>query len=686
MYPASAKARVGYWRRQIDYGLKKVKPYFDAAEVLVKQYENFASAQREADRERSSIREPHLARTKANLVFGWIDQSIANLLDRNPSFVVHPLSESSVEGAPVVGTVANYWYRETGQLGQDERMLLDAFLTPYGVKKIGWTTDVESRLHEIVDDPQFDLGDDVENDLNMLLEGVPTLVSREQDHSLHIEYKTRALQDPTLGEDIQRLLEENIDTHQRMLDRPQPDTNTEIKYEAPYGQRWNPADFIVDPLAQDGLSDARWIAFRWRRPIDDVMANPMYRNKSGLEPSGRPADAPPVDPDMDMDDFGMVTGWEIWARDFPVTSKKRKNLLITIVDGHDMPLVDEEEWPYTHIEDYPAEILTLQKTIQGWYTKPTLVLAGADNIQALANEILDSYLYMIRKQKNVLLYDPAYLEQDDMDAIGMAPDMTSYPVRGLSDGKKVLEPVQFGNIGQDKPQMLGQIISLFDRAAGTPQPVRQDDPNTATEASIIDRRTQARESRRGSLLGEMQLRTARKFWQLTTQFRPKRLFLISKEAHTWAKIDDALAEGEYNFKIDIGSQSNNQALERKQWGDLLNLFGGLAGQFQQLYNQPPNLAQVAKEMLKRGYGIQNPDELLPMLGQPGGDTPQPLEQQAQTQQQLQGTPTQPPAEGPMMGGPPVEMTSDDRQGAALPRQFREPAPNNGAIQGSAQGL
>jgi hypothetical protein len=67
-----------------------------------------------------------------------------------------------------------------------------------------------------------------------------------------------------------------------------------------------------------------------------------------------------MDTSLEVDDFGLVVGWEIWARDFPVGRNKRRNIQITIVEGHDLPIVDEDEWPYTHIEDYPAELLSFQ--------------------------------------------------------------------------------------------------------------------------------------------------------------------------------------------------------------------------------------------------------------------------------------------------------------------------------------
>lgn len=689
-YPKTKIERTAFWQRQIDYGLKRVKPYFEAAEVLIRQYENIASTQREADQE-SSRSDPHIARVKANLIFGWIEQSIANLLDRNPSFIVTPLRPDSADGAQVVSAVANYWYRELAQLHQDERCLLDAFLCPYGVKKLGWTVDVDTAVYELVTDPQYDFADDIESDLRAILEGNSTAVTIAQDHLAHIQAKQVVVDnlmdtsDHGVPEDTVDLLRDNIIQHKQLLNRLNPDPHVGVQWDAPFAQRWAPDDFVMDPFAQDGLSDARWIAFRWRKPLADILANPAY-DSDELSASSRPEGAPDPIPGAD-DDFGMVIGWEIWARNFPVGNKKRRNLLITIAEGHPQPLRYEEEWPYESIEDYPCEILSFQTSVKNWYAKPTLVMAGSDNIQALANEILDSYLSVIRKQKNILFYDPDFVTPDDMDSIIGAPDMAAYPVRGLSTSNgHIIQPLSFGNIPEEKGMMLNQIMGLFDRAAGTPQPNRMDAPDTATASTIEDRRTTAREARRGNLLGEFQLRTARKFWQLTVQYKPDRLYQIDPQAMDFVAVDDKIAKGEYHFRIDIGSQANAVALERKQWSDLLNLFAGLAGQFQQLYNEPPNLVKIAERLLKRGFNDQHPEDILPMLNKPQGTEPNPVEEQAAQQQMLQGTPAEPPSEGPSMGAPPTEVAPQERVGAALPRQFQAPAPSNSNVAGAAQGV
>ena len=58
-------------------------------------------------------------RIKANLVFAWVDQSMANLADRSPIFSVRPNSATAEGGDAVVKNVINHRSRETGQIMQD---------------------------------------------------------------------------------------------------------------------------------------------------------------------------------------------------------------------------------------------------------------------------------------------------------------------------------------------------------------------------------------------------------------------------------------------------------------------------------------------------------------------------------------------------------------------------------------
>ena len=707
-YPTTKSEQLHYWVRQLDYAQRRMEPYWLASRVLRRQYENLATTNREQWEEDQGVDtdESVTARVKANLIFGWIDQTVANLVERNPSFSTTPLNKDSTDGAPVVSAVTNYQYHETGQLRQDERCTLDAFLGPWGVKKLGYTIDIDERVLRITETATIDLGDDASQEDQFLIEGVPVRITKEHDHKFHLighENTMAGLREGAeeLGltddqiENAMDLLEDHISVHKQFRDRGSPDLHTGIKYESPYGQRWNPEDFLIDPLAQDGIKDARWIAFRWKRPLDEVRANPYYSNMEGLEATARvdvPSNFPTFsqldngagfDAQMYSDDQDLVIGWEVWIRDFPIRVNRKSNVLLTIAEGHEQFLQYQEQWPYSRIEDFPAEVLSFHYTSDNWFTKPGLVLAGADNVQALANEILDSFLSIIRKEKNIILYDPDVIEEDVIDNMQVAPDMSTYPVRGMSNTRgKAVEALTFGQINSDKQMMLNTITDLFDRAAGTPQPVSSGG-ETATEASIAERRTTAREARRGNLLAEFQINTMRKFWQLTTQFKPDKLILIHPNADEWVEITDEIAKGEYRFRIDVSSQAAAIALERKNWLDLLNLFSGLTPVFMELYQQAPNLAEIAKRLLTQGYNDLAPEVILPMLklsdeDRAGNEAALLAQQQAQADAELAATQGAASNGGTQAGGRatpsatgiPSEVTeAGTGPGPSLPRQF-----------------
>jgi len=284
-----------------------------------------------------------------------------------------------------------------------------------------------------------------------------------------------------------------------------------------------------------------------------------------------------------------------------------------------------------------------------------------------------------------LLYDREVVTDDIIEELLAAPDMTAIPAPGLSGKPGAVQPLQFGSVASDKGEMLGVIRQLFDQAAGTPQPVSLPGEQTATESSISERRTTAREQRRGNLLSQLQVNTARKFWQMTVFFRPERAVLIDPQANMWMNVDEGTARGEYRFGMDVASQANAIALERKNWMDLLNLFSGLTGIWQQVYGKPPNLADLANKLLSRGYNIPNPEDIIPGGSQsPESEdminqllSPENREAGGSGMGGVVGGPDLFQQGGgraaPSMDGPPrqVEEAADGQ--AAIPRAFNAPA-------------
>ena len=635
MYPTDTEEQVRYWQNQITYAQQKAKPLFAACDILQKQYFGQPSTDREATTG-EYLDEEHIRRTKSGLIFGWIDQSVSNMVDRNPVFKMFPQNKQAAERLdPEDGNslsytqaaekVINYRYRETGQLRVDERCAIDSFVFPYSVAKLGYTIDDEKVEQQILLDSEdaMDGFEDPEEENSFLMVGESVKVHEEDDHKLHIESHEERREELRVGlkkRDFKETvvsLDNHIAWHNKFYDRPAPAANQRVRRGAPYGVRWRPDLFLTDTFCVEGPTDARWIAFGWELPLDEVQASPHYKNTDKIKAT-RFKDAPErVEGDEADDGFDVVRGWEIWAKNFPVGKGKFRDLLLTIVeDGEDFFIQEEEEWPYDRIDDYPVEVLTFHQGLDSWYHLPTLLMGGGDTVQALVDEILDSFLGIVRKQKNVWLVDPKLgLNKTVIADMLAAPDGSVIEVPGLAEkgAANAILALPFHQIPSDKEAMLSVLQQNFDRSVGTPQPQQLPATNTATEASISEKRNSSRENRRSGLLSEFQTRKARKMFQMDLQYQPDQLFLIDEATSLFANISKEMSMGEYMTTMDVTSHTNALSIERSQYADLLNLFAGLTPIFIENFGLPPNLPELARRLLVKGWNEATVDEILPML-------------------------------------------------------------------------
>ena len=626
-YPTEDSGKISFWHSELKKSVDFIEPYMKAGRRMVRLYNNMATTEREDDLDWNSHNDAeNNMRVKASLVFAWVDQSVANMLERNPEFSVKPGNSIATEGANVVEKAINYWYDESGQFQQDRHIALDAHLLPYAVKKIGWSAVLENQKNVYFGDISDIILDDPEEENQVIFEGEVTKATVNQSHDEHIDAHQEFRDTVGLPVEIVEILDDHIKHHNALKELDQPVVDTTVKWESPFGTRWQADDFLMDPYATEGLTDARWIAFRIRQPLHWWKNNPNYENTEDLKPNARLSTdgkgkkgfnyktLEGRDQGDTFEDYAMVEGWEIWARDFPVTSTQNRNVLITIAEGHDKLLQHEEEWPYDNIEDYPATLLKFTTNTKTWINKPILTLSGADNIQTLMNEFLDSMLYTLRKSKNVFIYDQNTFDKDEIQAILDAPDGSVFGVDNLnqfSGGNMPILALPYQQVPNDKEQFLNMIQNFLDRTAGTPQPSRNITAETATESQIIEKRNNAREGARANLFQSMQIETARKFWQLHQQFKPDRQFLIDPRTNNWVAVSEDVAKGEYNFRIDVAPRQASMAVERKNLLDLFNLLVGTVPAFLNLKLPPPNIAKALELLLRRGYDIHDPETLVP---------------------------------------------------------------------------
>jgi hypothetical protein len=148
------------------------------------------------------------------------------------------------------------------------------------------------------------------------------------------------------------------------------EVNELIKSDSPFCVRRSIKDFRSDPEGQDHLlNDARWVAFRWVKSLDDVKKDDRYSNISTLKPNynvktdynSLKADTNRVEPDIHAEMWGRVEGWDIWD--------KKEGRLMTIVKEHEKWLRNESKWPLD-LEGFPCEILYMNENATDFYPIP----------------------------------------------------------------------------------------------------------------------------------------------------------------------------------------------------------------------------------------------------------------------------------------------------------------------------
>lgn len=640
-YPTNNNLRAEWWLRKLRYSQTFMKPYVDAGIRLRRMYENRANTDREELIDDMAL-DPG-SRAKPSLVFGWIDQSVSNSNAKDPKFRARlrkrgksqeqDLAQGMESPQDLENDASDYlndlWF-ETEQRHQDRRVQRDAYFC-FGVKKLGVVPDVVDYGGAERVESEF-VEDDADVETLMLSGGQFMQVTREQDHAEHIDKHNEALEEDDLTEEAIAALEQNIKDHKAFLNG-QP-LRTDQEYGRAFGVRWPFEDFAMDWMSQDGLKDARWIAFRVTKPIEDVRNDKTFMREArkDVKPTGRPKDAPaPTMASGDDDDFGLVTYWEIYARGFATSAYRRINLMCVVAEQDNGGMILRHgRWPFDSLTDYPCELLTYNQGVgRSWFGKPYLLNAGAENTQAIMNEMYDSVLSTIRKHKNLVFYDPDVVDEADALDIVEGPDNIAIPAKGLAQGAAPVVPVDLLPANYDATTFSSFLVNAFDRSAGTPQPGMSND-ETATEAAINERKVTAREDARDESFEVYQTTCARKMWQLQGEFGREDLPDI------------------FRFEIDVAGRAVTTAVERRQWNELLATFSGLVEYSMSMQLPPPNLPALAEQLLIRGFDIDNPEDLWPAIGLDGvpeqlaGMTQQMGQAGMQAPQGIQGA-TQSPA-------------------------------------------
>lgn len=548
----------------------------------------------------------NIAFSTANVIFPAISVSI-------PKISVMANDPENEDRSLFAEAILNYWWNHFDLHVPFRQAAKDFVLIGHGWLKVGWKTkeaqvsytgaEMEEQFWKAIDERN----EAVQADPSMLL-GAPT---DEEIAESMVESKTIVVED--------RVFMERVSPHDMY-----------VNYEATSEQ------------------DARWIAQRIIRPLEEVQKDKRYKQSVRLNLTGKTMtslDSSTMNKKAFGDEMQKVVIWEFYDL---VNGK-----LCIFADGGDDFLVDPMDLPY-HLGS-PFTMVRNYDVPDHFYP-----IGDLEMIEPLQNELNATRSAMLNNRKT---YARKYLARmsafgaGGLAALRSSEDGTIIPVeddnRPFGD---IIAPMPQSQLSADMYNMSEIVQGDIREVTGVSEYQRGVSPSvrrTATEAAMIQDATNARSADKLGIIELFIRNISRKQLQIAQQFLTGDQVARVTGANNkqiWLPYtrDDII--GEFDFAVEAGSTAPKNDVQRRQ--DALGMSQAIAPFMEMGVIDP---IAIAKHILQEGFGIRafekfiTPDAMqqLEMAKQAKAQS---IEQQAlQNELQQQALMEQ---QGGMGGGPP----------------------------------
>jgi hypothetical protein len=393
--------------------------------------------------------------------------------------------------------------------------------------------------------------------------------------------------------------------------------------------RIHPDDFLVDEDAGPLNEDVKWKAQRIKENIKDVRENKKYKKNSrdSVQPTEisdqiqkereqRKKGSVYASADKEQDN-DVVVLWEVWDL--------KNNEWFTLAEGCNDFMIEPDKVPMG-TEDDPFIDLRFTMRDDSWYPLP----AASQWIDPQREYCdLRSKLMVHRKRFNrkYTIYMAGLADENEATKLEIGDDGTL--VKTNTPGNTIVSPIQDAPLDQNHIQELALLRNDMALLAVGPNQARSGQGvDSATEASIIEKRLQVQE---GDWIGsviDMATKIARKIDQLVKAniTRDQAIRVAGPQGEYWELVkstDYEDIEGEYEYSVNVGATTPKlPEIERAQWIAFLQLLAS-APQLalsKRLLKQMSELFHIDDEaMLNEIYSIasQMMSGQLPMPGRQG---------------------------------------------------------------------
>lgn len=388
--------------------------------------------------------------------------------------------------------------------------------------------------------------------------------------------------------------------------RAQVETSTKqvVKEDHPFVERVNIHDVYVDPDATS-IRDAKWIAQRVVKPLEEVRSNKRYRLSARLNvraDSGHPEDwYTSHDEWRSNDDVKRVTVWEFYDL--------RLGTMSVFADGGDNGfLVEPVKQPYAF--GHPFVPIIDYEVPNQFYGMGEL--EAVEPLQMELNMTRTAMFNDRKAHRRAWLYNEKAFDAKGRSALESDAENRLIPVSNNVPFSEALVPLPGQSPNPQLYQDSGIIESDITTVTGINDYQRGSLPEvrrTATEASIVQDAANARAAEKlakvEGFLSEIARRVVMLMQQYQTGERVAR-YTGRNGASQWVQYDADWIQGEYDFSVEAGStQPRNDTARRQQATQMLQALAPFM-----VPGGPVNPQAVIEHALRYGFKVTDPSKFL----------------------------------------------------------------------------
>lgn len=500
-----------------------------------------------------------------------------------PQFSVLARQPEQEVTAEVAEQALNFWWRRYNFHPEARRAVDDWLIVGHAWAKIGWRYETERAPI------------DPEQKQAMLDEQMAELDEAVAEGGV-------SLKDAPTDTDIEESLPSTVEVPTR---------------DEPFVERVSPFDIFVDPEATCP-ADLRWIAQRIVLPVEKAKKNPGYKasarrkleGDSALNPRWRDKDraAPSV-----SDSLKRVTIYEFYDL--------ANELYCAFAKDADDFLVDPQPTPFPFTN--PFVMLRNYDVPDEFY--PIGDLEMLEPIQRELNEIRSDMMNHRKRYKRAWVAKRQALDPEARRVLESDIDNRIVYTDDDMPLSEIIQPIPISSLDSQMygyTQTIEGDVELVSGVSEYQRGAMSETRRTATEAAMIQDSVNARsQDKLGTLeiwlaqVGESVLKLMQTFLEGEQAVR-----IAGPEGQLWQTVSRDQIEGEFDYEVEAGStQPRNESMRRQQALALANVMQPYVGSV-------VNPAEMAKYVLKEGFGIKDPEKFLvppaPMMPpEMGGEVP-----------------------------------------------------------------